>query len=329
VAAPSPAAVPPASPPAGHRPAPREEAPRSAQVRAPEAPPVRSADAAPSRPPQAPPPQAPVVRAVNAPHPTQGEGEERLFPEEGPAGGCASGECLPEAASAPSPDSARGAWTPVPVPTSAPAAASPARPALRTPAPAVTATAAAPVGAAVATPVAVQASPAFARTGALPTGPAGAQAAASGYQAARWRSAVEAVRGASARHGASLAHARLLAMRPGAVRIGFTREAAFHRSTVSAPAGKALIEKALGEHFGQPTQLAVDSADVAAESAGPSLAESDAREKAEYERSTDGQVRNHPAVRAALRLLGGEIEHIQVLERERPAPPADGPEEAG
>ncbi|MCI0671623.1 MAG: hypothetical protein L0Y64_14305 [Myxococcaceae bacterium] len=137
------------------------------------------------------------------------------------------------------------------------------------------------------------------------------------------------MKAASARHGASLSHARLLSVRPGSVGVGFTRESAFHRSTVSSATGRPLVERALSEHFGQPTVLVVEPADLQATASGPSLAEADARERAEYERSTDGEVRNHPAVLSALRLLGGEIEHVQVLERERPVPVPDGPEEPG
>jgi hypothetical protein len=147
---------------------------------------------------------------------------------------------------------------------------------------------------------------------------------------ARWRAAVDVVKAEGARQGASLAHARLLAVRAGSVTVGFTKEAGFHRVTVTSPASKALIERALSQHFGQAIALQVDPADLPAEATGPSLAEQDAHARAEHERSTGGKVREHPAVRAALRLLGGEIEHIQVLEKERPQATApDAPEEPG
>jgi hypothetical protein len=139
---------------------------------------------------------------------------------------------------------------------------------------------------------------------------------------------VDRVRKASTRHGASLAFARLLWIRPGEVAVAFPKEAAFHRSTITAQSGKALIEKELAEHFGGPTRLVIEEAPELAAAAGPSLAEEEARSRAAHEKSTDQMVRSHPAVRAALRVLGGEVEHIQILERPRGgAPELDAGEE--
>jgi hypothetical protein len=141
-----------------------------------------------------------------------------------------------------------------------------------------------------------------------------------------WRAAVEAVRAASPRHGKSLAFGRLIRLTPGEVVIAFTPDADFHRSTVSG-AGRAIIERILSETLGQPTRLVIDSA--AASLAPQSIAEVEATERARHERSVEARVRNHPALQSALRILGGEVEHVQVLERERPpaspdpAPPDD------
>lgn len=141
----------------------------------------------------------------------------------------------------------------------------------------------------------------------------------------RWRAAVDAVRDISSRHAASLAHARVLWLRPGDVTVGFIASAEFHRIQLSG-AGKALVEEALSRHFARPTKLNVESRPGAADGAPPSLAEQDAAERAARDRGADQKVRSHPAVASILRLLGGEIEHVQPLEPERaePAPASDG-----
>lgn len=133
---------------------------------------------------------------------------------------------------------------------------------------------------------------------------------------------MQAVRQESGRHGASLMHGRLLSLEPGRVRLGFTRAAAFHRTAVAGSTGKALIEKALTEHFGQPTVVELEPDTAVADAAEPSLAEFQSRAREAHERSTDNRVRSHPAVMAALSLLGGKVEHIQVLQPDaRPAVP--------
>jgi len=132
----------------------------------------------------------------------------------------------------------------------------------------------------------------------------------------------------STRHGASLAYGRLLWIRPGEVAIAYPRGSDFHRATITAQSGKALIEKTLAEHFGAPTRLLVEEAPELAAAAAPSLAEEEATSRAAHEKSTGAMVRAHPAVRATLRALGGEVEHIQVLDRPRPdAPRAEGEDE--
>ena len=151
-----------------------------------------------------------------------------------------------------------------------------------------------------------------------PNGPAAAPAAALPPDA-QWRAAVETVRTASARHAASLAQGRLVALRPGEVVLAYRPESSFHRTTVTGQSGRAAVEKLLSQHFGRPTRIVLD--DAAAATATKSLAEVDAEAKAAHEVSTDQSVRGHPAIRAALRILGGELEHIQVLERQRTGAP--------
>ncbi|HYI01177.1 DNA polymerase III subunit gamma/tau [Hyalangium sp.] len=145
----------------------------------------------------------------------------------------------------------------------------------------------------------------------------------------RWRAAVEAVKAASPRHGAALAHGRLLWLRPGEVGVAYIAAAAFHRGQVMGGTGRALVEKALSEHFGRPTKLLVEEA-TGEVAATLSIAEQEAQARTAHQHTTEGKVRSHPAIRAVLKHLGGEIEHIQVLEPERPAasPTVESPEES-
>ncbi len=136
----------------------------------------------------------------------------------------------------------------------------------------------------------------------------------------RWRAALDTVAGESPRHSASLKQARLLFLRDGEVGIAFRPDASFHRTTVLGQSGRPLVERLLSTHFGCPTRLVLDETPGAA-AAGKSVAEMDAEARAEHERATGQSVRNHPAILATLRILGGELEHIQVLEHERTGAP--------
>lgn len=206
--------------------------------------------------------------------------DERYFPEEGPAEGCASGECLPDA-------------PPLPLAEPEPEAES-VRPFDIHHAP----RAAAPI---------------FASGRDNPRKPL----------QDRWRAAVDTVRGASGRHAKSLASGRLLWIREGEVAVAYPPSQGFHKVTV-AGSGRATIEKALSEHFGRPTKLVVQDGAEGDKAEGlVSISEEDAQERAAHEKSTEGRVRNHPAIRATLKFLGGEIEHIQVYDM--PARPAATP----
>ncbi|WP_002626762.1 hypothetical protein [Cystobacter fuscus] len=266
-------------------------------------------------PPASPVPAPPVVRVTNvrpppraplpAPEPPPVD-DERYFPEEGPADGCASGECLPEEPPPPQSEFA---------PSSEPEPPPPEAPSIE--------------------PTPHRGAP-----------PPPTSMAISGRDNPRrplqdrWRAAVDTMREASGRHAKSLACGRLLWIREGEVAIAYPPKDGFHKATVSG-SGRAIVEKALSEHFGRPTKLVVqdcaegDKAE-AANGPGPgagliSLAEQDASERAAYEKSTEGRVRAHPAVRATLKLLGGEIEHIQVYDlpvRPVAAPTSESPDES-
>jgi hypothetical protein len=231
-------------------------------------------------------PAAPTVRITNMrkpepvappeppPHGDE-EADERLFPEEGSAEGCASGECIPVAQpAAPEPEPPE----PEPPPAMAPVATSrdnPNRP--------------------------------------LPE---------------RWRAAVETVKAASVRHGTALANGRLQSMRAGEIVLGYPPSAAFHKAAVAAPVGKATVDAALASHFGKAVKLTItdvpQTQDALPGGMGLSLSEVDTQTRNTHEKTTEGKVRSHASVRAILKMLGGEIEHIQVYEPERP--PANLPD---
>jgi hypothetical protein len=136
----------------------------------------------------------------------------------------------------------------------------------------------------------------------------------------RWRAALDTVAAESPRHAASLRNARLLSLREGEVAIAFRSDGGFHRTTVTGQSGRPVVERLLSVHFGRPTRLVVDETPGAA-TGGKTLAEVDTEARAEHERATGQSVRTHPAILATLRILGGELEHIQVLERERTGAP--------
>lgn len=225
--------------------------------------------------------------------PVDTEADVRLFPPEGSAEGCASGECLPGASSpvaaSESPSDETSEDDAPPAPDSA---------------------------------------------------PSGTRDDLSLSLTDRWRQAVEVVRRVAPRQGASLAYSRLLWIRPGEVAIAFQVAHGFHKATVVTASSKATIEKCFSQHFGRPTVLKVETAPAPAPGTasangvaganalpGPSIAEQEQEVRRRRDQETEATVRTHPAVRAALKLLGGEIEHIQMLE---PAPPpslslAEGP----
>lgn len=215
---------------------------------------------------------APTVRVTNVRKPEPpppSDGDERLFPEEGSAEGCASGECLPDVA-----------------------------PPEAEPEPEVP----------------------------LAQAPRSGRDNPSRSTAERWRAAVDSVKGASVRHGAALSHGRLLWLRTGEIGLGYRAQEGFHKLQLTNATGKALVDKALAEHFGRPMKLVFE--EVTGDAPTQSIAEEEASSRAAHEKSTEGKVRSHPAIRSVLKLLGGEVEHIQIYEPERPSVAAPSPGES-
>jgi hypothetical protein len=143
-----------------------------------------------------------------------------------------------------------------------------------------------------------------------------------------WRGAVEAVRASSARHGKSLSFARLVSLEPGTITVAFPVDAGFHRATVFGNA-RAQIEQQISTALGRATRLVEDGSTAALAAAPKSIAEQEATDRSARAQSIEARVREHPAVQTVLRLFGGQLEHVQVLEAvgpvddSTPPPPED------
>ena len=142
--------------------------------------------------------------------------------------------------------------------------------------------------------------------------------------AERWKAAVDVIRLANARLGKSLSFGRLVSLGMGDARLAFPTDAGFHRATVFGHA-RAELESVLTQHFGEKVRLVEEKSDAAFQAAPKSVAEAEASAKATRERDIEQKVRENPAVLSVLRVLGGTLEHVQVLE---PAP-RDEPANAG
>ncbi len=129
--------------------------------------------------------------------------------------------------------------------------------------------------------------------------------------AARWRLLIESVRAArKAGAAAALEHAVPLKIDRAGVQIAFRKgagQAAIVQEARSAL--EAAFEKALG--FRAPLQIVEQEAPADA-----SLAEQKQRQRAAASESRVALAREHPAVRAAVEVLGGEIEEVRDLGEE-------------
>jgi hypothetical protein len=148
--------------------------------------------------------------------------------------------------------------------------------------------------------------------------------------ATRWKNAVDAVRTAFPRHGKSLSFARLISISPGEVRVSFGSANSFHRATVLGSA-RLDVEKILTQVLGSPHKLAEELSQEAWTNAPRSIAELEADDRMMRERNIDGRARDSDAVKSILKYLGGNVEHVQVLDApaatEEPLapPPEDEP----
>jgi DNA polymerase III subunit gamma/tau len=126
----------------------------------------------------------------------------------------------------------------------------------------------------------------------------------------RWKDAIETVRAKRARVAISLSHGRLLDLGPSAALIGFTPDDSFHRAQVQK--SKAEIEGLLAAYFGRPVALKIEQSAPTVTIRSPAEeAEATARAR---EQESLRLAREHPAVSAAVRLLGGNVEEIRLTD---------------
>lgn len=142
----------------------------------------------------------------------------------------------------------------------------------------------------------------------------------------RWKAAVDAVRLANPRLGKSLSYARMTSLGNGEARIAFPTDAGFHRATTFGTS-RPELEAMLSKHLGEQTKLVEDKTGGAFQGAAKSVAEQEAVDKATREKAIEAKVRENPAVLSVLKILGGSLEHVHVLEpasrnSEEPVPAA-------
>ena len=129
----------------------------------------------------------------------------------------------------------------------------------------------------------------------------------------RWKRAVDFVREVSPRHGKSLSFARFLGFAPEGIRVSFPQEAAFHKATILGP-NRGLVEEALSKHLGRATRLVEETSAAAVTQAPRSIAEEEQSATSARKSVIEHKVREHAAVKNVMRLLGGSLENLSVLE---------------
>lgn len=128
---------------------------------------------------------------------------------------------------------------------------------------------------------------------------------------ARWRAALEEIRDRDAMLYGFLSEGRLSWLRDGQVALGYTPANDFHRSQLAGGTFRQQAEELLSSWFGRRTSLVVQSA---AADAPESVADQERRARDARARRLRDEAREHPAVLAALSVMGGEIDDIQVFE---------------
>jgi hypothetical protein len=124
----------------------------------------------------------------------------------------------------------------------------------------------------------------------------------------------------------ALSHGRVLAIKGGEVRLGFGPADGMFRRQVerSQKEAEAVIAKVLLA----PTALVLESVTAGDDEAAPSLAEEESERTRAREARVLKESREHPAVLTAMRLLGGAVEHIKVLEEEQEEAFSPAPEDS-
>ncbi|MFT3838829.1 MAG: hypothetical protein QM723_17750 [Myxococcaceae bacterium] len=141
----------------------------------------------------------------------------------------------------------------------------------------------------------------------------------------RFKRAVEALRQENPRLGKSFSHARFVTVDGATLKVAFPSDAGFHRATVFG-SGRDAIEALLSKIFGRTTKLHEDTSTAALQEAPKSIAENEASARAAREQRIEAAVRTHPSVVNVMKILGGQLELVHVLEPEtRAADEADTP----
>lgn len=133
----------------------------------------------------------------------------------------------------------------------------------------------------------------------------------------RFKRAVEALRQENPRLGKSFSHARFVTVDGATLKVAFPADAGFHRATVFG-SGRDAIEALLSKIFGRTTKLHEDTSTAALQEAPKSIAENEASARAAREQRIEAAVRTHPSVVNVMKILGGQLELVHVLEPESP-----------
>ena len=138
----------------------------------------------------------------------------------------------------------------------------------------------------------------------------------------QFRRAVEQLRHDNPRLGKSFSHARFVALDGSQLKVAFPADAGFHRATVFG-SGREAIEAVLSKSFGRAMKVSEDTSVSSLSNAPKSVAENEASARAAREQRIEQSVRSHPSVVNVMKILGGQLELVHVLEPEAPADEAE------
>jgi DNA polymerase-3 subunit gamma/tau len=123
-----------------------------------------------------------------------------------------------------------------------------------------------------------------------------------------WSELVERVRRQRPALASLLEHGRPLKFCADAVEIGYPKDT-FYFESAQERDNRSLLERVIAEHFGKPVTLTV-AATEAADGGVQTLAESATDRQRRREREVRDGALEHPAVRGALAVLGGEVKEV-------------------
>jgi len=112
--------------------------------------------------------------------------------------------------------------------------------------------------------------------------------------------------------GSVYAHAVPLELAPGRIVVGF-EAGSFLEQRARDPEALALVTEVISRHFGQPTELHLDTS--GAYGARETVALRKQREREAAHQAALDRVAGHPAVVEAIRELGAELRDVRLPER--------------